>query len=120
MKRAGRWLTVTLLVALAATMIMPFLWMASTALMSELEVYQFPPKFFPSAWRWSNFAEAMRLQPFPRYFANTIIVAAASVAGQLLFCSMAAYAFARLRFPWRDGLFGLYLVQVFSLHRFFF
>jgi len=57
----------------------------------------------------SNFAEAMDLQPFGRFFLNTAIVAGASVLGQLLFCSMAAYAFARLRFVWRDRLFALYL-----------
>src|SRR5512140_24187 len=97
------------LVALALSMLVPFLWMLSTSLMGELEVYQFPPKFFPSTFHWSNFAEAMTLQPFGRFFLNTIIVASVSVVGQLLFCSMAAYAFARLRFPWRNRIFSLYL-----------
>ncbi len=97
------------LLALAASMLIPFLWMVSTSLMSELEVYQFPPKFLPSVFRWSNFPEAMTLQPFGRFFLNSTIVAAASVAGQLLFCSMAAYAFARLDFLWRDRIFAVYL-----------
>jgi multiple sugar transport system permease protein len=52
------------------------------------------------------------MQPFGRYFLNTMIVAAVSVGGQLLFCSMAAYAFARLRFVGRDRLFGLYLATM--------
>jgi multiple sugar transport system permease protein len=90
-------------------MLLPFLWMVSTALMGEQEVYRFPPKFLPSHWRWSNFTEALTMQPFGRFFVNSIIVALASVAGQLLFCSMAAYAFARLRFRWRDRLFAFYL-----------
>jgi multiple sugar transport system permease protein len=90
-------------------MLVPFLWMLSTSLMSNLEVYQFPPRFIPSVLRWSNFAEAMTLQPFGRFFLNTMIVAAASVIGQLTFCSMAAYAFARLQFRWRDKIFALYL-----------
>ncbi|HEY6951720.1 MAG TPA: carbohydrate ABC transporter permease [Bacteroidota bacterium] len=97
------------LVLLALSMLVPFLWMLSTSLMGELEVYQFPPKFVPSAFHWSNFVEAMTLQPFGRFFLNTLIVAFASVAGQLLFCSMAAYAFARLRFARRDGIFAVYL-----------
>ena len=101
-----------LLVLLACTMLVPFLWMISTALMSELEVYQFPPRFIPSALRWNNFAEAMQLQPFGRFFLNTAIVAAATVGGQLLFCSMAAYAFARMRFLWREKLFALYLLTM--------
>ncbi len=97
---------------LALTMILPFLWMLSTSLMGELEVYQFPPRFLPSTFRWSNFTEALTLQPFGRFFLNTAIVAAASVAGQLLFCSMAAYAFARLRFRGRDALFRAYLATM--------
>lgn len=97
------------LILLACTMILPFLWMISTALMSELEVYRFPPQFFPSTFRWANFLEALEMQPFSRFFLNSVIVSAASVLGQLLFCSMAAYAFARLRFKWRDRIFTLYL-----------
>lgn len=90
-------------------MLLPFLWMLSTSLMGELEVYQFPPKLVPSTFRWSNFVEAMTLQPFGRFFLNTAIITAASVAGQLLFCSMAAYAFSRLRFAGREKIFALYL-----------
>ena len=109
MKRVGSIVTYAILVVLALSMLAPFLWMLSTSLMGELEVYQFPPRFFPSIFRWSNFAEAMTLQPFGRFFLNTVIVASVSVVGQLLFCSMAAYAFARLRFPWRNKIFSLYL-----------
>jgi len=105
-------LTFVVLFAIGLTMLVPFLWMISTSLMEEHEVYQFPPKFIPSAWLWENFAEAMTLQPFGRFFLNTAIVAGASVAGQLLFCSMAAYAFARLRFPYRDPLFAVYLATM--------
>jgi multiple sugar transport system permease protein len=109
MKRIGRYLVYAALLVIALSMLVPFLWMLSTSLMSNLEVYQFPPRFIPSVLRWSNFAEAMTLQPFGRFFLNTMIVAAASVIGQLTFCSMAAYAFARLQFRWRDKIFALYL-----------
>ncbi len=101
-----------LLIALGLTMVLPFLWMVSTSLMGELEVYQYPPKLLPSTFRWSNFVEAMSMQPFGRYFLNTMVVAAASVAGQLIFCSMAAYAFARLPFRGRQRLFSLYLATM--------
>lgn len=112
MKLFSQLLKYFVLVLLALSMLIPFLWMISTSLMNELEVYQFPPKFLPSAWKWSNFIEAMTLQPFGRFFLNTLIVALASVAGQLIFCSMAAYAFARLRFRGRDKLFSLYLATM--------
>jgi multiple sugar transport system permease protein len=101
-----------LLILIALTMLLPFLWMVSTAFMSELEVYRFPPEFVPSELRWSNFPEALSLQPFGRFFLNTVIVAAASVVGQLVFCSMAAYAFARLKFRWRNKIFAAYLATM--------
>lgn len=97
------------LILLAATMLLPFLWMISTALMTDLEVYQFPPQFLPKTWKWSNFTEALTLQPFDRFFLNTLLVSTVSTLGQLLFCSMAAFAFARLRFPGRDRMFAIYL-----------
>ncbi len=101
-----------LLALVAVSMLLPFFWMVSTALMGETEVYRVPPKFLPDEWRWSNFVEAMELQPFARFFLNTALVAAVSVAGQLLFCSMAGYAFARLRFPGRNRLFAVYLATM--------
>ena len=104
-----RVLRTTSLLLLAATMLLPFLWMMSTSLMTDLEVYQFPPQFLPGTWKWSNFSEALTLQPFDRFFLNTIIVSVASTLGQLVFCSMAAFAFARLRFPWRDRMFAVFL-----------
>lgn len=100
------------LIALAASMLLPFWWMLSTSLMTDTEVFQYPPKLLPQSPRWENYPEAMALQPFGRYFLNTTIVTFFSVAGQLLFCSMAAYAFARLRFKWRDKIFVLYLATM--------
>ena len=57
-------LLVGVLSVLALSMLLPFLLMLSTSLMNDLEVYQFPPKFIPSVVRWSNYVEAMSLQPF--------------------------------------------------------
>jgi multiple sugar transport system permease protein len=109
MKSVNRFVLYIGLILIALSMLIPFLWMLSTSLMGELEVYQFPPRFLPSALRWSNYVEAMTLQPFGRFFLNSLIVAGASVIGQLTFCSMAGYAFARLRFRGRDKIFALYL-----------
>ncbi len=102
----------TVLIMLAFSMLLPFWWMVSTSLMTDAEVFQYPPRLLPHAPRWQNYPEAMALQPFGRFFVNTIIITSFSVPGQLLFCSMAAYAFARLRFRWRDRLFALYLATM--------
>ncbi|MGD0110268.1 MAG: carbohydrate ABC transporter permease [Armatimonadota bacterium] len=98
-----------LLIAGALTMILPFLWMLSTSLKPEAEIFRFPPNWFPNLWKWANYSEAMNAAPFGRYFVNTAIYAAAITLSNLLLCSMAAYAFARLRFRGRNILFILTL-----------
>lgn len=98
-----------LLLVLGLSMLIPFLWMVSTSLKSEMEVYSYPPKFLPERFLWNNYREALTLLPFGRFFLNTVIVSLFSVIGQLVTCSMAAYAFSRLRFKWRDRIFALYL-----------
>lgn len=90
-------------------MLIPFIWMVSTSLMSEVEVYQFPPRLFPKEIKWSNYTGALTMLPFGRFFLNTFLVTTIAVLGQLITCSMAAYAFARLRFKGRDGLFALFM-----------
>lgn len=111
-KRASHFLVYGCLLALALSMLIPFLWMAATSLMDDLEVYRFPPQFIPKKFLWSNYREALQLLPFDRFFLNTLIVALGSVLGQLLTCSLAAYAFARLQFKWRDKIFALYLATM--------
>ncbi len=105
----SRFITYALLITLGLTMLLPFLWMVSTSFMNELEVYRFPPQLFPSELRWENYREALTLLPFGRFFINSLIMSLAIVTGQLLFCSMAAYSFARMKYRGRDKIFGIYL-----------
>lgn len=91
------------------TMILPFLWMVSTSLKPEEQIFQFPPVWIPSTWEWGNYREAMQAANFGRYFINTVIYAGAVTMSNLVLCSMAAYAFARLRFRGREVLFILVL-----------
>jgi len=109
MKKILTILSYMILVAIALSMLGPFLWMISSSFMTEMEAKQFPPKFIPRALLWNNYKEALTLQPFDRYFLNSIVVSSATVAGQMLFCSMAGFAFARLRFPHRNKFFAVYL-----------
>ncbi len=111
-KTLGPLLVYAGLLALALSMLIPFFWMLATSLMDDLEVYSFPPKFVPKKFLWSNYQEALTLLPFNRFFLNTLIVSLGTVLGQLFTCSMAAYAFARLRFRWRDKIFALYLATM--------
>ncbi len=110
MKRSLRTLlTYAVLIVLAFTMLLPFLWMVASSLMTEVEVYRFPPRLWPSTPHWENYREALTLLPFGRFFLNSLLISLSTVAGQLLVCSLAAYAFSRLRFRGRNTLFSIYL-----------
>ncbi|WP_438941799.1 carbohydrate ABC transporter permease [Mycobacterium xenopi] len=101
---------VALYVALTAIgwcALFPILWALSGSLKSEGEVSM--PTLLPSHPRWSNYAEVFTLIPLGRMFFNTVLYAGCVTAGQVFFCSLAGYAFARLRFRGRDALFVLYL-----------
>lgn len=98
-----------LLLVGGVAMLMPFIWMVSTSLKAPNELLRATPTFWPEAWRWENYPEVFRLVPFGRFYLNTILVTVTRVAGQVLLSSMAAYAFARLRFPGRDVLFLMVL-----------
>ncbi len=98
-----------LLIVFGLLMAAPFIWMVGTSLKAPAEIFQFPPRLIPDVPQWQNYAEVTRVLPFGRYFLNSFIVATSVTALQLVVCSMAAYAFARLRFPGRDLLFLAFL-----------
>lgn len=98
-----------LLIAGAVIMVTPFLWMVTTSLKTYLESMQIPPTIWPETWRFDNFARVFESADFLRYYANTIFVTVLRTGAQLFLCSMAAYAFARLNFPFKNTLFLLIL-----------
>jgi len=100
----------TALIAMAWCALFPVLWGLSGSLKKEAEVSQ--PSLLPSHPQWSNYAEVFTLMPFWRMFANTVLYAGCVTVGQLFFCSLAGYAFARLPFRGRDTLFVLYLATL--------
>ncbi len=109
LKILGDVVTYAILLFVALTMLIPFIWMISTSLMDKMEVFQFPPKFIPNEPKWSNYKNAMTIVPFNRYFINSTIMVVTVVPVQLLFCAMAAYAFSRMSFPGRDSIFWMFL-----------
>lgn len=100
----------TALIAIAWCALFPILWALSGSLKSEAEVTS--PSVLPSRPHWSNYGEVFALMPFWRMLLNTVLYAACITAGQVFFCSLAGYAFARLRFRGRDTLFVLYLATL--------
>ncbi len=103
------WLVHAVLSAGAVVMVGPFLWEALTSVKTLAESNQVPPTLLPEQWRWSNYSAVFDRLPFVAMFGNTVLMTIGRTVGQLLFCSMAAYAFARLKFPGRDVLFVFFL-----------
>lgn len=88
----------------------PLLWALSGSLKKQSEVTT--PTLWPAHPQWSNYGEVFRLMPLGRMFANTVGYAACVTVGQVFFCSLAGYAFARLRFAGRELLFLAYLATL--------
>ena len=106
-------LPVYLVLAVAtAIALLPFGWMVLTAIKAGPEVYRFPPVFWPAEPTLKNFGAAWGTGNFPRLFLNSAVVAGLATITNLVFDSMAAFAFARLRFPGREALFGLVLATM--------
>jgi ABC-type glycerol-3-phosphate transport system permease component len=104
------------LLLLVAIVILPFGWMVTVALKPDsVPVFTLPPEWFPTQhWQWENFRRALidTTQPFGRYFLNTTFIVAVNIVGTLFSCSLAAYAFARLRFRGSELLFNILIITM--------
>jgi multiple sugar transport system permease protein len=89
--------------------LVPFLWMLATSVKPPNEIFTIPPEWFGSFFRWENYAAAWDYFPFARFYLNNVIVSVSTVVLVLVTSSLAAYAFARMKFRGRDTLFLLYL-----------
>jgi multiple sugar transport system permease protein len=95
---------------LALISLLPFAWMLSTSLKQSFEVFVFPPQWIPEELQWTNYTSLWTsFENWNLWIFNSFKIVAFAVVGQLLFCSMSAYAFARLDWPGRNLIFYLYL-----------
>lgn len=119
----ARWLGgYTLLCVGAFVMVLPFVWMLFGSFKTRAEAED--PSFVPTRWQPENYAIVLRLAPdtitgqlleeirFGRFYYNSIFTTAAIALVQVLSCAMAAYAFSRIRWRGRDGVFFLYLATL--------
>lgn len=100
-----RWGALVVLVVVALLEVTPYLWMVTTSLKPLSEVTTFPPSLLPESPQWQNYVEVWSSAPFGSYVVNSLIVTLSIVAIQSVLCCLGGYAFARLRFWGRDGLF---------------
>ena len=90
--------------------IAPFFWMVSASLMNLSEATG--RALLPASPQLSNYEEAWDEANFSDYFANSMIIAVITVTGQLIFCSLAAYAFASIKFPGKNIVFSILLTTL--------
>ena len=107
---AGIWYVILSFFALALAL--PLMWLVSTSLKTGGQTFLMPPKWIPDPFVWSNYSNAFRAVAFHEYFWNTVRIVFFATAGTLLTASLAAFAFARLRFPLREPLFLLVLSTI--------
>ena len=109
LRRAGLY---AFILAASVLMVVPFLWTVSTSLKESADVFATPPQLIPDPATLQNYQDVFTLLPFPRYFFNSVVVTGLIVLCNVFFGTMAAYAFAKLRFPGRDLIFGALLLTL--------
>lgn len=108
----GRTASYIFLITAGVVMVVPFLWMISTALKGQQEVYIYPPTLFPSELHWENFGHVLETVPFVRFYLNSLVVTGIITFSQVSTAALAGYVFARIEFPGRDLIFYLYLATL--------
>ena len=97
----------------AALVLLPIWWIFRTSLMTNAEIYQYPPPFFPAHWKFSNYASSLEYFKFWQDLKNTMIIIVPSVVGGTVTATLCGFAFARLRFPGKKFIFSLCVGSMF-------
>lgn len=108
--RARTGARLTVLTVLALLMIAPFAYMVSTSFKPNRMALEWPPTFWPDPFSLDNYTTAWAGDDFARYFGNSLLVATATTLSTTVLAAMAAYAFARFRFPGRDLAFWIMML----------
>jgi multiple sugar transport system permease protein len=113
-KTAKRWIDrtiITVMAALGVVMLLPFAWLFSMSFRPPAEAYKMPPSFLPPTLDFKNYWAVLDSSvPFLQIYWNSVEVAVLVTLGQLVTCTLAAFAFARLKFPGRDSIFFVMLI----------
>jgi multiple sugar transport system permease protein len=105
----GKWVV---LVLAAAFVLLPFVWMLTTSVKSESDLFAHPLQLLPTHWEWSNYKNVWTALPFGRLFLNSVIFAGGVTVVSVFFDSLAAYALARLEFRGKTVAFYLVLATL--------
>lgn len=108
-ERAALWLA---LLGIAVVMMVPFAWLVTSSLKSELAIFSYPPQWIPRPALWQNYVEAWQTKPFGLYLWNSGVILALNLVAIIGSASLCAYGFARLNFPGRDLWFAIALATM--------
>jgi multiple sugar transport system permease protein len=108
-RNGGHWLVHLLLAGGAVIMVFPFLWQTLTAFKTFQDSVQVPPVILPDPWVFTNFVEVFDSMPFGQMFLNSVVLTIGRTVGQVVLCTMAGYAFARIPFKGRNVVFVVFL-----------
>lgn len=111
-KKVIRGVSYLFLALVAASMIVPFLYMISTAFKLPSDIYEIPMRWIPQPATWENFSKAFTQVDLLRGAFNTLVIAVPSTLGGLLTAAFAGYAFAKMEFPGRDKIFAALLATM--------
>ncbi len=119
-KKNGSHVIVFIILALCMVVtLLPFIWMVLTSLKTQSEAVTIPLQILPNKLLFSNYVSVFKKIPFAKMYLNTIISTAVVVSVQVILCSMAAYAFGRIKFPGRNAIFGALLAVLMVPYSFF-
>ena len=111
-KRISHIFAFVLMILIGLMMIFPLFWMVRSSVMTQSEIFRKPMQWLPERIQWKNYVDIMTLRPFARWICNSAFIVVFNVLGTMLTCSMAAFAFARLKFRGRNVVFSLVLAAM--------
>lgn len=103
----SKYVLFTITAVIAVLVAFPVYWLVRSSLMSDTQMFVWPLKYWPSEFRWQNYADALSRQPFFRYTLNTVTIFIFVLMGTMVTSCLAAYAFGRLDFPLKNFWFSL-------------
>lgn len=110
--RVNTWVLYAILVIVSIPFIYPTVWMIFSAFKPTSEIFSQPPTLLPTNWTLDGFAKIFTTQPFLQQYGNSLYIAVIVTAGSLVVSGLAGYAFARMRFPFRNALFVILLASM--------
>ncbi|AQS56174.1 carbohydrate ABC transporter permease [Novibacillus thermophilus] len=111
-KTVNKVLIYALMTVILTVFVGPYIWMFATSVKSQADVYAWPPNIIPTDIHWENFVRIWQETNLPRAFLNSVFVSTAATAINVIFSSLAAFAFARLDFPGKNKLFMVVLATM--------